>query len=669
MPDARQNEREQRQQSATSTAVDQGMAFRPADGGAAARGQSAEFLAAGGGEAAQAESQNASQAGAAASGGAQTEAGGEDARREAAARADWESFLGKAIGGKLFELVKAQVDPTQLTKYAEQGTSALAKEFGKLGDRAFKDDKGQAEALNGFLTALAPELKRLADQWLEGPDAQKILKGVSDWSEEHPRIVTSVLGAAIIGAAIAAYLSNMDPPALEKTFKLGRGFTAGGSVDFGPVQKLAIQAASISLGYESEKLTAMVSAKYTQSADGKSTTTIEGQAKGKLGENTTADGKASVSTTSDGQTTTSLEAGVESQMSKDSKANARGTLTMNPDGSAVLKVDTGLETTLGGRPASFGGGLRQTRGADGQTSREVNGRIKLGDDKQNVSTEGTFNPDTRAFSLSFNRTEMDGRLRQSATMGRDAQGQNTQSHALDFDVDDKQSFGHTRTEGPQGTSDAFRYRNSAVNGSNFGVNAQAQTGADKGFGLGVTFTEGDFKAALDYEMKAGVNRLGASASYSNSDGYTAGMDLKANLDAGRFDHFGFNLGWRDPKQFRSLMLKYDAEWDASNPGHKHQLDLTAETVLATVETRLSAKAKWDGKGNNGVDVGVMGAKPLNSDWRALGGIGYKGEDKDGQYKGSMYLQAGVQYKDVPIVLTFDPGEKKVMLGITIPFGR
>jgi hypothetical protein len=309
--------------------------FRPADGGAAARAQSAEFLAAGVARRRRPTRRNASQASAAASGGAQTEAGGEDARREAAARADWESFLGKAIGGKLFELVKAQVDATKLTKYAEQGTAALAKEFGKLGDRAFKDDKGQAEALNGFLTALAPELKRLADQWIEGPDGQKILKGVSDWSEEHPRIVTSILGAAIIGAAVAAYLSNMDPPALEKTFKLGRGFTAGGSIDFGPIQKLAIQAASISLGYESEKLTAMVSAKYTQSADGKSTTTIEGQAKGKLGDNTTADGKASVSTTSDGQTTTSLEAGVESQMSKDSKANARGTLTMNPDGSAV----------------------------------------------------------------------------------------------------------------------------------------------------------------------------------------------------------------------------------------------------------------------------------------------------------------------------------------------
>ncbi len=342
---------------------------------------------------------------------------------------------------------------------------------------------------------------------------------------------------------------------------------------------------------------------------------------------------------------------------------------MNPDGTSLLKVDAGLDTKFGDQNASLGGGLSQNRDGKGGGTTDVNGRFKLGDDKKSVGLDGTWNPDTKAFNLTFNRTEMDGRLRQSTSQGRDAQGQSTSSTAIDFDVDDKQSMGHTHTENAQGSSDAFRYKNSSINGGNLGVNANASMGAQKSYGLGVTFSEGDFKAALDYEMKEGINRLGASASYSNSEGWTAGADLKANLDAGRFDHFGFNLGWKDPKQFRSFMLKYDAEWDAAHPGYKHAVDLTAEDVFAKIETRFSAKAGWDSQGKSSVDVGVMGAKPLNTDWRALGGVGYKGGDKDGRFQGGMYVQAGVQYKDVPIVLTFDPGEKKVMLGITIPFGR
>lgn len=647
MPDVRQSERERTSQSdSTAAAVDAGMAFRAPDGGAAARGQSAEML----------DAQSAQKA----------EAKAADEQREAAAKADWESLLGKTLGDKLFGLIKENVDPASLTKYAEQGTSAIAKEIGKLGDKAFKDDKAQAEALNGILAALAPELKKLADKWIEGPQGQKILTAISNWTEEHPKTVTAILGTAIIGAAVAAYVSNMDPPALEKTFKLGRGFRAGGSIDLGPIQKLAIQAASLTVAYEAEGLSASLTGKVTKGADGKTTTTVEGQAKGTVGP-ATLDAKGSVSTT-DGKSTSSVEAGVEAQMGKDTKGTARGTFTMNPDGTSLLKVDSGLTTKIDGRDASFGAGLQQKQGG-GQDGREVTGRFKLGDDKKSVSADGTWNPDTRAFSLSLSRTELDGRLRETTTTARDGQGQRTSSHSLDYDVDDKQSFGHTHTDGPQGATDQFRYKNTGLDGGRLGVNASGSMGAQKGFGLGVTFTEGDFKAALDYELKEGINRLGASASYSNSDGYTAGMDLKANLDAGRFDHFGFNLGWKDPKQFRSLMLKYDAEWDAQHPGYKHALDLTAETVLGGVETRLGAKVGWDATGKSSADVNLMGAKPLNTDWRALGGVGYRGEDKDGRFKGSMYLQAGVQYKDVPIVLTFDPGEKKVMLGVTIPFGR
>lgn len=618
MPDLSQAERERLiQGGAGGAGGESGMGTRAADGGAAAKGQSAEVLAAGD---------------------PKKDAAAEAAKQDAAAKADWESFLGKSIGGKLFELIKSNVDPAKLTKYAESGTQSLAKEIGKLGDHVFKSDKAQAEAVNGLLKALAPELKKLADKWLEGPDGQRILKGISDWTEEHPRTVTAVLGTAIIGAAVAAYLSNMDPPALQKMFKLGRGFSAGGSVDIGPIQKLAIQAASAQIEYQSESLKASLGAKMTRADDGKTTTTIEGKAEGQLG--------------------------------ADTKAQGTGQFVMNPDGTSTLKVDAGLETKLRGRDVSLGGGLSRTEGGQNEGT-EVNGRVKIGDDKQGVSADGKWNPDTSAFSLSLSRTELDGRFKQTASLGQDKDGKRSASLATDMKVSDQESFGHTHTEGEDGTSDSFRYQRSGIDamGGKMGVNASGTMGQKQALGFGVTFSEGDFKAALDYELKDKAQTLGAKLEYANEEGWKAGMDLKANLDAGRFDHFGFHLGFKDPKQFRSLMLKYDAEWDSKNPGLKHALDLTAEDVLLGVETRLSGKVKWDGQGKSGLDLNLMGAKPVGGDWRAIGGVGYKGEDQGQGFKGGMYLQAGVQYKDVPLVLTFDPGEKKVMLGITIPFGR
>ena len=46
MPDSRQTEREHQSQSSNGAAADASMGFRVPDGGAAARGQSAEFLGA-----------------------------------------------------------------------------------------------------------------------------------------------------------------------------------------------------------------------------------------------------------------------------------------------------------------------------------------------------------------------------------------------------------------------------------------------------------------------------------------------------------------------------------------------------------------------------------------------------------------------------------------------
>ena len=616
-----------------------GMSQTPGAGGDAAQGQSGEVAA-----------------------GAEAEK-----KRAAANQAQWEAILGKALGDKLFDLLKENVSAAQLTKYAEQGTKALADQLGSLGDKAFKDDKSQAAALDGFMKALSPKLKEMADEWLKGPSGQKLFGAVSEWVQEHPKTVVASLAVAAIGAAVGAYLANMDPPALEKMFKLGKGFSAGGKIDIGPIQKLAIQAASATVAYEAKGLSASITAAM-ENKDGHKTTSLEGKVKGDLGANTTANASGKISDT-DGKTTTSVDAGIESKLGKDTKVQGTGHLVKNPDGTAQVKLDAGLDTKLGGKDVSVSGGVSQTRGGANGTSTDVTGKVKLGDDKNNMTADGTWNPQTRAFNLNFGSTSEDGRMTATQSFGRDAQGQRSDKTSLDYKVDDNQSFGFSESNGPNGKSDTIKYQNSKIGNSGLGVHGEATTGQNAGYSLGGTYDKDKFKGALDLSMQSGVSNLSGSAQYNDGKGTTAGMDFRANLTAGRFDHFGMQYGWKDPTEFRSFMLKYSADWDEKNPGYKHQFDMMGETVLAGVETRFTGKAGFDGAGNTNFDANVMGAKKLNTDWRALGGVGYKGGEQNGQYKGGMYLQAGVQYKDVPITVTFDPGEKKVMLGITIPFGR
>lgn len=297
--------------------------------------------------------------------------------RVAAAKASWEKILGETIGGKLFDLIREHLSMEDLQGYATDGVDAIAKALPDVakeptgeGELAgLMDEKAEAEALTKFLAVLTPTLEKGSKKWLESDKAKKILVSISQWVEENPGWVLTIIGTAAIGAAVGAYLANMDAPMIEQTFKLGdSGWSLGGGIDIGPIQQIAVQAASLSVAYASENLAA--SLKGTYEDDGKEDPTrsygLEGSlksgdsltllAKGKITEGPNGlvihSGSTSL-TLVDPQTGSKFVLGADGKFSTDGSSESGWSATINnktaSDGGATADISiAGRQITIVG---------------------------------------------------------------------------------------------------------------------------------------------------------------------------------------------------------------------------------------------------------------------------------------------------------------------------------
>lgn len=231
----------------------------------------------------------------------------EEEARVARARVEWEGLLGEKIGGEAFELIREHVSYEALLGYAHEGTQAMSEAVGEISIPTTEkgaaggllDEESEAAAVEKMVQALGPALEDLANKWIESDTGRRVLTAISRWVEENPAAVTAIVGTAVIGAAVGAYLSNMDPGEFEKMFDLGEHVRAGGSVDVGPIQNLAIQAASVRVEYEAEGISAALTGKY--SAEDGTSVTAEVSGSGAAGE-TEGEGTASVTVEDSGRT-------------------------------------------------------------------------------------------------------------------------------------------------------------------------------------------------------------------------------------------------------------------------------------------------------------------------------------------------------------------------------
>jgi len=164
---------------------------------------------------------------------AKKEAARKQSNLEAVLKRQYERQFGSKIGPKLYELVTEHLGPDALVGYAKQGLEEGLKSLSKLVDDP--SAKAKMEQVWG------PKAKEIAAVLAESPAAKKILAGLSNFMRKHPYGLLSLALTTAVLAAMKVYSDNIDLPALEGMFKLGKNVKLGGKLDLGHIQDITVQ--------------------------------------------------------------------------------------------------------------------------------------------------------------------------------------------------------------------------------------------------------------------------------------------------------------------------------------------------------------------------------------------------------------------------------------------
>jgi len=568
-----------------------------------------------------------------------------EADRVKKAQASWEKLFGEKIGGELFALVREHLSVADLTQHAQSGIEAMAKASGSLASPTeagaaggIMDTKAEADAVNKLVAALAADAAKSAQEWLQSDKGQALATSISQWIEEHPGWTTTIIATSAISAAVAAYLSNMDVPELEKTFKLGGGWSAGAMVDFGKIQSMSLEAAKATLSYQTKGLEGTVIVAHDGEKDVNSVTA-----------------KLSASGLTVGQTT----------------AEAKGDVVVSDDGTLTLSASGGLERDFGDNRLEVEGGVSQRRTADATTSDRVHGRVRFGDESEYREFSGHYDRATDTFLMSQKRAVNGGKTSLTDSVERDADGVTTSGREFEHNFGAGHSLSALDQESSLGTGQRLSYEASEL-APGLGMGLAVGTGTLSGVNANLNYKRADLTAALDLEMKDELSRLSLSAASKPTEGWSYGADLKWNFTDSRLEELGANLGWRHPTEFKSFALGYKASWLEQNPDMQHHFDASFEYAVGRVSARVTGSMDLHGRTLHGTQADVLMGYKLNSNWTALGGVGYQGQRNADTHHldGDLTYRAGAQYKNnVGFTVGYTPEQDAWMVGITIPLGR
>lgn len=559
----------------------------------------------------------------------------EEEERVAAAKASWEALMGETLGSFLFDQIREHVSVDDLLGYAKQGTQAMADNLGSLGDLVGSaGENWDGAAVTKFLEALAPKLQEMADGWLAGESGAKVRTAIAQWVEESPGGVTAIaasIGVVAIGAAVAAYLADMDVPEFGHTFKIGdTGLSAGGTIDLGTLQNLAVQAATLTVRYQREGLDIHVTGNYDDEEGFSASLGMKGEAD--LG-----------------------GAGL----------TGTGNLTVKEDGTVLVEVAGGIKTVIAGTPVEA-----SLEGKQAETA-SVGGSLVIGDAGMQQRLSGTFDLDTSLFTLQSEVGSDLLRYTQGLQMGEEGL---TSTRGLKLSHGTSM-LSYNETSGPGGDGSTLRAEDSSIGGSGVSAYGQVGTGTQEGFQLGAGYRNDILKTQFDLAMGE-TSTLSHSTELNTPDGLTAGYSAKLDLDDGVLTDFSAKFGFRDPDEFRGFLLSYKAQWLGDNQQYQHQVDGMLEQSFGIVNTRLSGSLTFRDDGVQGGSIEALAGVPVGGDFQVLAGLGYEAMLQDEMMMHRPQISAGLQYKSVNLLLDWQPPVDGSMpdagifgLRAVIPLGR
>ena len=190
-----------------------------------------------------------------------------------------------------------------------------------------------------------------------------------------------------------------------------------------------------------------------------------------------------------------------------------------------------------------------------------------------------------------------------------------------------------------------------------GIGSQNGTDINR-INLGISTKSGEttFSGNLNYDPITGT--LQAKYDQARSDGLKLGASLSGNTQQGEFNSFGAYMGYQPKGQFDSVMSRYNynVEQDA------HNLSVTGQKEMGDFKLRGSQNF---GYSDNNVtsSTNLMSAYEVNDRFSVIGGAEYRHDQQGGR----VLPKIGVQYDDVPVIVTYDPANESVSVGISLKF--
>ena len=559
--------------------------------------------------------------------------------RAAAARASYQSLLGAALGGKLYELVAKELAPDKILALGGKGLDAAAQAgvgaIHTVDGVQIIDEASEAEAVKQFAGALADWSKGAAEGWLQSDDGKAFAAKVSQWFEGNP---AAVVGLALLAAA-GAVASNASIPELQQKFQLGANTSVNAGVNLNKLRDIAIKSAHLGVDWQKGDVAATLTYAYQKGENGQADTHA---VSGKVGD-------------------------------------AHKSLTAD----ATVQGDKLVIRTAGeykGDGLTVAAGVQQTREKGANTTTLADAKVTVGSETQNVTADAKYDTATGDLAIGLDALhQFDNGV--TVTQGahheqKGGVGSNTETlgvsvagdkRTLDANVSRESATGHTTAQVKAAQKVAAGNVTGEVHGS---AGYDSQTGASAGLGTTLQ-TPDDLKVQLDALLQEhGTSTVSASAEKKWGD-LSAKGSATYDLTDNKLQQLAVEFGFRDKDSFNAFLIDYKRNYGGDVP--TQQLDVLVQAQLGKLMLRGTSKTTFERDALRGNVTGLEAAYPVTPDLSLIGGARYGFDDVQHpgltDHERGAWLEAGVQFKGVPIVVSYRPEDKAVTVGITIPFGK
>ena len=574
----------------------------------------------------------------------------DEKKRIEAGKSAYRKALGDFLGGKLYDLIHKEVSPDKILEYGGKAVDGLWDAAGDWVGDIEKLDGKEKQALQKAMGALEKVVGEKVEEFLKSESGKNIAEKINHWLEANPWEVVGIMILAAAGAVAA----NVDIPELKQKFKIAEGLEAQLGAKLGKIRDISLQAINASLSFKKGKFSIKASGEYK---DGAYKAGLEAGVEGedwKLG--------ATGEYTRDKEGEEGYKAGLEGSMGKGPNF-LKGTGEVDNDGKLKIRLDGGLAKDWW----KLTGHGEYGRNEEGDETKLLGANLRLGDEEFSLTSGLDYDLESGNLKLSLSQDIKDKLF--SYHMGPIFEEGKDPTMEESFSLNNEKFTLSARTRFEEGgerelqemSFDAKLSEKLSLTGG-YGLSPEERSQ----LGLKYSTKDLDFKLSQSFGSE-GLGELSGDFEKRFGEGFKLGGSATYDLADPKLLSLGGYFGFQDPDRFRGFLLDYQYKNQGDEPEHQFKARLEGELskILFSVENEM----RFGGEGLEYGSAELLTGTPINKDFMPLLGVKHDYGPVGG---GKTWLEAGIQIKDVPLVISKDVSEgmgSGWMIGLRIPLGR